>query len=98
MHEKPSYEMLEQRIKELEGELAAFRSGEKSTLAWQYLNAILENTNLPIYLKDKNFKYIHINREYERLAHVTNEEIEGKEDFDIFPLPVAELFRSQDEM
>ncbi|MBW2704032.1 MAG: response regulator, partial [Deltaproteobacteria bacterium] len=62
-----------------------------------YLSAILNNTDLPIYLKTADFKYILVNREYERLAHTTQQEIVGKTDFDIFPEPVAKLFRLQDE-
>ena len=62
-----------------------------------YLQAILDNTTLPMYLKDVEGSYILINKEYERLAHITNEDIMGKNDFDVFPETVASLFRSQDE-
>lgn len=62
-----------------------------------YLEGILNNTNTPIFLKTSDFKYIFMNREFERLSQVTLDEVKGKDDFAVFPEPVAELFRSQDE-
>lgn len=61
-----------------------------------YLQAILDNTTLPMYLKDVEGAYILINKEYEKLTHITNAEIIGKNDLDIFPEPIATLFQSQD--
>ena len=62
-----------------------------------YLEAILNNTNTPIFLKSADYKYIFMNREFERLGQITLDEVKGKDDFAVFPKPVAELFRSQDE-
>jgi PAS domain S-box-containing protein len=61
------------------------------------LQTILDTIPAPIYLKNAKGKYIWINRKYEYLSNVTLKEIKGKTDFDIFPAPVAEMFRSQDE-
>jgi len=61
------------------------------------LRALLGNMNQPVYLKDSDYRYLYVNRQYERLANVTSHEVEGKTDYDIFPKPVADLFRSQDE-
>jgi PAS domain S-box-containing protein len=98
MTSKPTYEELEQRVLELEKELSGYKSRNGSVrLNQQYLEAILNNTNLPIYLKDADFNYILINPQYERLAQVTNDQIQGKDDFAIFPEPMAQLFRDQDE-
>ncbi len=63
----------------------------------RHLNAILEHTTVAIYLKDTDNKYILVNEQYEKLAQVQSEEIRGKTDFDIFPEPVASLFRAQDQ-
>ncbi len=63
----------------------------------QYLEGILNNTNMPVYLKDANYKYIFLNRQFGRIAHVTHDQVRGKDDFDLFSEPVAQLFRSQDE-
>jgi len=98
MISKITHENLEKRILSLEKELAGCKKYIATTrLNQQYLEAIINNTNLPIYLKDANYNYILINHQYERLAHVTNDQIQGKDDFAIFPEPVAQLFRSQDE-
>jgi PAS domain S-box-containing protein len=98
MVRKPTFDELQHRVKELENTLARFRQ-ENAILQKSrgHLQAILDNTNLPIFLKTSDYEYIHVNRQYEMLAQVRNEEIIGKTDFDIFPQPVAELFRSQDE-
>ncbi len=63
----------------------------------ELLRAILGNLNQPVYLKSSDYRYIYVNQQYEWLANVTNQEIKGKTDYDIFPKPVADLFRSQDE-
>jgi len=98
MTSKQTHEKLQQRIQELEKELAGYKNNNRSDkLNQQYLEAILNNTNLPIYLKDSDYNYILINSQYERLAYVTNDQIQGKNDFAIFPESVALLFRSQDE-
>jgi PAS domain S-box-containing protein len=98
MNDKPTYEELEQRIRDLEQDLARYQDGYADVRhSEQYLKAILDNTNLPIYLKDADYRYILINREFTRIAGVTNEEIRGRDDFGVFPEPVARLFRDQDE-
>lgn len=95
MKTKPSYQELEDRIQVLEKRLSEYSSTDNSYLC--HLEAILNNTNMPIYLKDSDYNYLYVNKQYEMLAHVTNEKIQGKDDFAIFPQEIAELFRSQDE-
>ena len=98
MKSKPTYKDLEQRVQKLEKELVDNNCrNEFVLLNQQYLQAILNNTNLPIYLKDSDYNYIFVNKQYEYLAHVTNDQIQGKDDFAIFPEPIAQLFRDQDE-
>jgi len=72
------------RIRELEREV-------------DQLEAIIDNAPLAIYLKSAEHKYLFANREYERLAGCPRAGIIGKNDFDVFPQPVAQLFRDQDE-
>ncbi len=98
MTSKSTYEELEQRVQTLEKALAAQKTRNTSEhLNQQYLEAILNNTNMPIYLKDANYKYIFMNRQFGSLAHVTHDQVLGKDDFAIFPKATAQLFRSQDE-
>ena len=84
-------EALEKENRELKKTRARLEGIEK------YLLEIIDNTPAPIYLKDKDGKYLLVNKEYERLAYTTQEEIAGKTDHDIFPEEIASLFCSQDE-
>jgi PAS domain S-box-containing protein len=98
MSKKTTIEELERRVKELESEVTESKRTNKVLQEESgFLLAILNNTNLPVYLKDSDYRYIFINRQYESLARVTNKEINGKTDHDIFPKPIADLFRSQDK-
>lgn len=93
----PTYEELEQRIQNLERDLAEC-TGQKGEvrLARQYLKALLDNTNQPIFLKDADFNYILVNPQFERLARTSSERIKGRDDFALFPGHIAGLFRAQD--
>ena len=98
MTSKPTYEELEQQVESLEKELTGYKNRNDTVRQnQQYLEAIFNNTNLPIYLKDADYNYILINREYERLAQITNDQVQGNDDFAIFPDSVAQLFRDQDK-
>ncbi|KKO20114.1 MAG: PAS domain-containing protein [Candidatus Brocadia sp.] len=59
--------------------------------------AILDNTSAVIYLKDTSCRYLLINRQYEKLFHVTKEEVVGKTDYDLFPKENADAFRLNDQ-
>lgn len=96
MTQKTEQELL-QKIKELEHENSMLKQAEKSGNPGEnYILGILNNIPAPIYLKNSKGCYIMINKRYEELAHVVMADIVGKNDFDIFPQPVAELFKSQD--
>jgi len=83
MVKKPTYDELVRRIKKLEDAVAQSNREKESLISnSRYLQAILDNTNLPIL--------------FEKLSQVKNDDIRGKNDFDVFPKPVAELFQSQD--
>lgn len=57
---------------------------------------ILENSTAVIYLKDIDGRYLFINRQYEKLFHISLEKIIGKKDHDIFPKEAADSFRKND--
>jgi PAS domain S-box-containing protein len=61
------------------------------------LQRMVDGIPLPVYLKDIAGNYLMANAQYETLAGKTWQEIEGKTDYDVFPDPVAELFREQDD-
>jgi len=97
MARNSSSEKLKKRIRDLEKELAILKTDKTSGQSKQkYLEGILNNTNTPIFLKTSDFNYIFMNREFERLSQVSFDQAKGKDDFAVFPKPVAELFRSQD--
>ena len=62
------------------------------------LKSIMDNTAAVIYLKDQDYRYVMINRRYEQLFNVTNEEVHGKTDFDIWPAELAEAFQANDRI
>ena len=58
--------------------------------------AIMDNTINIVYLKDHEGRYLFINRRYEVLFNLINEEVRGKTDHDLFPSAVADVFREND--
>lgn len=60
------------------------------------IQSILKNTPAAVYIKDKNFKYIMVNPQFEELFGMSNEKIRGKGDYDIFPSELANQFRAND--
>ena len=91
-------ESLHRRIEELERDNEDLRCELSASCGRELdLLAILSNAPAPSYLKEAELKYIRGNRMFEELARVKTEQLRGKSDYDIFPKPVAELFREQDE-
>lgn len=60
------------------------------------LQSIIDNTSNPIFIKQINGQYLLINKQYESLFHITNEEIIGKTDHDFLPKEVADSYRNSD--
>jgi PAS domain S-box-containing protein len=70
---------------------AALRESRKQ------LHAILNNSATVIFLKDITGHYLFINKRFEELFQISNEEISNKTDYDFFPKENAELFISHDK-
>lgn len=51
----------------------------------QLLQSIIDNTTNPIFIKEINGEYLLINKQYESLFHLSNQEIIGKTDHDFLP-------------
>ncbi|HBA59345.1 MAG TPA: hypothetical protein DCZ92_00700 [Elusimicrobia bacterium] len=64
----------------------------------EFLAGLLDSTNLVVYLKDLEGRYIYVNRRYERLSTFPREALYGKRDPDFFKPEVAALFRAQDAL
>ena len=60
------------------------------------LRAILATTSSTIYLKDIEGRYLLANREYLQLLNITEAEILGKSDYDLFPQQIAQTFITND--
>jgi diguanylate cyclase (GGDEF)-like protein/PAS domain S-box-containing protein len=62
----------------------------------QKLRAIADNVKTVMFLKDLSGRYLYVNRQYEKLFHVTNALMDGKTDYDIFPKNLADAFVAND--
>ncbi len=62
----------------------------------QLLQSIIDNTSNPIFIKEINGAYLLINKQYESLFHILNEDIIGKTDHDFLPKEVADAYRNSD--
>ncbi len=60
------------------------------------LQAILDNAEAMIYLKDLEGRYFNVNRCFELLFDIDRENLYGKTDADIFPADLAATFREND--
>ena len=62
----------------------------------QLLNDIIDGSPSPIFLKDRDGKFITINASLERMLGRSRQELKGKTDYDIAPKEVADYWRSHD--
>ena len=56
----------------------------------------IDSTSAVIYMRDKDGRYLLINRQYEELFDVQREDVVGLTDHDLFPKEVADDFRAND--
>jgi PAS domain S-box-containing protein len=60
------------------------------------LQGILDHTSAVIYVKDREGRYLLVNRRFQALFHVDEGEVVGRSDFELFPREAAEAFRAND--
>lgn len=61
------------------------------------VQALVDHTSSVIYVKDVDFRYLLINRQFETLFHVKRADAVGKTDFDLFATELASGFRTNDK-
>ncbi|MBM4054944.1 MAG: PAS domain S-box protein [Planctomycetes bacterium] len=89
---------LEKSNKNLQKEIVKRSYTEDALLeSKRQLQSVLDNTTACIYIKDISGKYLLINKQFEKLFHITREQIKGKTDYDIFPQEMAEAFQKNDK-
>jgi PAS domain S-box-containing protein len=62
----------------------------------QQLDAILDNTTAIIYLKDRDGRFMLVNRRFEEVFKLSRDQVAGKTDHELFPRYVADAFRASD--
>ncbi|MDE3225111.1 MAG: response regulator [Nitrospirota bacterium] len=60
------------------------------------LQAILDNTPAMIYVKDAQSRHIIVNRRFQSLVGLAEDQIIGKTNHELFPAPAADAFRAND--
>jgi PAS domain S-box-containing protein len=70
--------MLQHEIESLQQELIAVKKANKDLVVHkQQLDAILNNAPVEVYLKDRDGRYLRINKQFEKIFGVKNEELVG---------------------
>jgi two-component system, sensor histidine kinase and response regulator len=88
---------LRRDLKELGRVSRECQEAEKELRASEHrLQAILDSTTAVVYVKDRDGRYLVINRQYEELFHISRKQIVGKTDHEIFPKEAADAFRAND--
>ena len=70
------------------------RAGARGSRA--YLQDILDSLNVPVSVKDADYRFVLFNTEYERLQQIERADLEGKTVFDLYPDEFAEPFHRDD--
>jgi PAS domain S-box-containing protein len=94
---KPTYEDLEQRIKELERKRGEHKQVE-AELGQQkdFLNTLLETIPNPVFYKDASGRYTGCNRAFEEFIGKKRSTIIGKTVYDLGPKAIAEKYFEMD--
>jgi PAS domain S-box-containing protein len=73
------------------------RAQESLSESEMRLEAFFENSPNSAFLKDRTGRYLHVNKEFKRALRVTEEQIKGKRDEEIFSLEQAASFQANDQ-
>jgi PAS domain S-box-containing protein len=88
-----------ERTLDLENEIQIRRKSESALRdSEERLQSILDHATTVVYVKDIDLQYVLVNNQFEKVFSVTNEEIRGKTDSQIFPKDLADRFISRDRI
>ena len=86
-----------ERTHDLENEIQIRRKSESALRdSEERLRSILDHATTVVYMKDVDLHYVLVNRQFEKVFDVTNEQVRGRTDFQIFPKDLATRFASRD--
>jgi PAS domain S-box-containing protein len=68
--------------------------GEESVT---FLSAIVENIGHPVFVKDREFSFVLVNRAFSEMTGFDREQLLGKTDYDFFKEEEADFFRQKDK-
>ena len=103
MHFRKLISELEGKVRErthdLENEIQVRRKSESALReSEERLRSILDHATAVVYMKDINLRYVLVNHQFEKVFAVTNEQVRGKTDPQIFPKDLADRFTSRDSI
>jgi PAS domain S-box-containing protein len=67
-----------------------------ATISFEFLAAIVDHVAHPIFVKDRTFRWVLLNRSACELFGYQREDMLGKSDYDFFPKEEADFFRQKD--
>jgi len=92
MAKKPTYEKLEQRVKELEKEAIEHKRAKEE------LQTILNVIPVMIFQKNKDGKTIRTNQAFDNMIGLSKEEIIGKTTYELFPEHGKDMMKDDQEV
>src|SRR5579871_4362953 len=85
----------EDALKALREENASLRA--QARRSEQLLEAIIDNSSTVIHLRDREGRYLLVNRLYEEIFAPSEESLLGKTVYDVFPKATADALRANDQ-
>lgn len=98
-----AHDDLEKKVRErtydLEKEIQIRRKSESAHReSEERLRSILDHATAVVYMKDIDLKYVLVNRQFEKVFSLTNEQVRGKSDIEILSKELADRFTSRDRI
>ena len=88
-----------ERTHDLENEIQIRRKSESALRdSEERLRSILDHATTVVYMKDVDLHYVLVNRQFEKVFDVTNEQVRGRTDQQIFPKDLADRISSRDNI